>query len=321
MGMMDGFNNIFSKTGPGVKIKGGSNNSAPDSEVQLEDTSLGGNYKLTSRNWYTAKPYGFKINIKGQKLPITMFLPISPSNLTINTHFATNLIPTLYGTVEEHSDIRYFDIAIEGTTGFAPKFVQPQLAEPHDAFVSTVSSGRASFTISETFTASGAFPKTMAALNQIKQKATDFFDGGPKAQKGLIDGNSGYVAFHNLYRLLLKYKKDASGISGGGRRTKHPITFFNYKDNNEYDVVIKGFSMKRSAENPMLYSYSIQMTGYNLRTTASMVVAGFDLLERERDLGLDGVDGSSKLGEFKNKVGKAKSLMASFAGGIPNIGR
>src|SRR5690349_19439102 len=85
-----------------------------------------GTYSLESQNWYSAKPYGFKASLRDGRT-VVMFLPISPSNLTISTNFATNLIPTLYGTVEEHSEIRYFDITIEGTTGMAPKFVAPYI--------------------------------------------------------------------------------------------------------------------------------------------------------------------------------------------------
>src|SRR5689334_19686681 len=71
-------------------------------------------YTLESQNWYSAKPYGFKASLRNGR-SVVMFLPINPSNLTISTNFATNMIPTLYGTVEEHSEVRYFDITIEGT--------------------------------------------------------------------------------------------------------------------------------------------------------------------------------------------------------------
>ncbi len=47
-------------------------------------------YSPILSNWYTAKPYGFKFTPRDGSGAVVMFLPISPSNLTIATHFATN---------------------------------------------------------------------------------------------------------------------------------------------------------------------------------------------------------------------------------------
>jgi hypothetical protein len=282
-----------------------------------------GTYKLESQNWYSAKPYGFKASLRDGR-SVVMFLPISPSNLTISTAFATNMIATLYGTVEEHSDVRYFDITIEGTTGMAPKFVDPYFGgkdlSPGDAFNTLRKSGRSSFEIASTLSAGGFFSKTLGIANQIKNKASDLLNGAPKPKTGINAENSGYVAFHNLYRFLLQHKKDASGA--GKNKTpfqKHPLTFFNYKDNNQYDVVVRGFTMRRSADNPMLYYYSIQLRGYNLRSVTDKV--NEDLTRRLQDLGLSGVDSSSILGDIKSISSQAKSIIGSFIGGINILGR
>ena len=282
-----------------------------------------GTYTLESQNWYSAKPYGFKASRRDGRT-VVMFLPINPSNLTISTNFATNLIPTLYGTVEEHSEVRYFDISIEGTTGMAPKFVAPYIGgkdmNPGDAFNSVRKSGRSTFEIASTLNAGGFFSKTLGIANQIKNKAADLLDGGVKPKTGINAENSGYVAFHNLYRFLLQYKKDASGT--GTSQTpydRHPLTFFNYKDNNQYDVVVTGFTMRRSADNPMLYYYSIQLRGYNLRSVSDKVDE--DLTRRLKDLGLNGVDSSSVLGDIKSLSSQAKGIVGSFLGGINVLGR
>lgn len=282
-----------------------------------------GTYSLESQNWYSAKPYGFKASLRDNRT-VVMFLPISPSNLTISTNFATNLIPTLYGTVEEHSEVRYFDITIEGTTGMAPRFVAPYIGgkdmEPGNAYSTVRKSGRSAFEIANSLNAGGFFAKTLGLANQIKNKAADLLDGGVKPKTGINAENSGYVAFHNLYRFLLQYKKDASGT--GGSQTpfeRHPLTFFNYKDNNQYDVVVRGFTMRRSADNPMLYNYSIQLRGYNLRSVSDKVDE--DLTKRLQDLGLNGVDSSSILGDIKSISSKAKGIIGSAVGGISVLGR
>src|SRR4051812_8540541 len=101
-------------------------------------------YSPVLTNWFTAKPYGFRFTPKEGQVKV-MYLPIGPSNLTITTHFATSITPTIYGTVEEHSPVRYFDIAIEGTTGMAPKFVNPM--DPKEKVVEK--SGRTTFSIQQ----------------------------------------------------------------------------------------------------------------------------------------------------------------------------
>jgi hypothetical protein len=274
-------------------------------------------YKVESQNWYSAKPYGFKMTTRDNST-FTMFLPISPSNLTVTTPFATNVIPTLYGTVEEHSDVRYYDIVIEGTTGMAPKFVEPGAGDDAAVLYAKLrKDGRSTTSIAATISAGGFFPKTLGLLNQIKNKAADLLDGGVKPKTGIIPQNSGYVAFHNLYRFLLEYKKDAA--NGATKRGQHPLTFFNYKDNNQYDVVVKSFTMRRSADNPMLYFYSIQLRGYNLRSIKSPIDES--LTQRLKDLGINGVDSSSVLGDIKSLASGAKGILGSLGGGINVLGR
>lgn len=297
----------------------------PTTQGRLPNTSdlmnkMDKSYKVESQNWYSAKPYGFKMKTRTGGT-FTMFLPISPSNLNISTPFATNIIPTLYGTVEEHSDVRYYDITIEGTTGMSPKFIEPGAGTDSAILYSQLrKQGRTTTPIASSISAGGFFAKTLGLANQIKNKAADLLDGGPKAKSGIVAENSGYVAFHNLYRFLLQYKKDAAGVNGAAQNRKsHPLTFFNYKDNNQYDVVVRGFTMRRSADNPMLYYYSIQLRGYNLQPISAPV--DDSLTQRLADLGLNGVDGSSVLGDIKSLSSQAKGIIGSFVGGINVLGR
>lgn len=273
-------------------------------------------YAVEKLNWYSAKPYGFKMQTR-ERTSFTMFLPISPSNLTVSTQFATNLIPTLYGTVEEHSDVRYYDITIEGTTGMAPKFVEPGAGDNANALYAMLKNEGRSKGPEASIGLGGFFPKTLAALTKLQNKASDLITGGPSAKTGVYADNSGYVAFHNLYRFLLQYKKDAA--LGAGRRKDHPLTFFNYKDNNQYNVVVRGFSMRRSADNPMLYSYSIQLRGYKLSSISKKI--DDDFAQRIKDLGLNGINSSSLLGSIKSISSQAKGVIGSLAGGINVLGR
>jgi hypothetical protein len=272
-------------------------------------------YKIKPENWFTAQPYGFKFTPKDGNT-ITMYLPISPSNLTINTNFATNVISTLYGTVEEHSSVRYYDILIEGNTGITPNYVEPSTDKPKKE------TGRSSFPVQTGIPSLGGFfSKTINTINRIYNQANDLINGDQETETGVYTNKTGYVAFHNLYRFLLKYKQDVSGdINSTQGRDVHPLIFFNYKDNNQYNVVVRSFSLRRSAENPMLYYYSISLRGYNL-ASAGDEYGTEDLNKRLSDLGLNSVDSSSILGKIKGTANRVKGIVGSIAGGINILGR
>lgn len=276
-------------------------------------------YSVIKANWYTALPYGFTFNPRPGgpfSNPITMFLPISPSNLSIQTQFATNIITTLYGTVEEHSEVRYWDITISGTTGYSPKYVYPV----GSMVQATPGTGRSSFSIAGTVPLGGFLSKTLAMFSQITNTATSLLGSAPAVKTGMYIDQSGYLAFHNLSRFLLIYKNDAAGQSSTAARTEHPLQFFNYKDNIQWDVAVRGFSMTKDAGDPHLYNYSITLRGYNQRS-AGASSAPEDITTRLAALGLNGVQSSSLLGTIKQKSDQAKNIIGSALGGINVLGR
>lgn len=274
-------------------------------------------YEPILNNWYTSKPYGFRFAPKDgtEQNAKVMYLPINPSNLSIVTHFATNLIPTIYGTVEEHSPVRYYDITIEGTTGIGPKYTEPVsygadiVAKP----------GRSSFAVQHNLNV-GLFSKTVNTLQTIFNDASAMLQAGKPSipATGLQLDQTGYTAFHNLYRFLLAHKKDVAESAKGRTSGLPPLVFFNLKDGNEYSVVIKTFVLKRDKENPMLYYYSIVMRGYALTKADTKFAKDSEL---NKNLGLDGVKGSTYLGELKNAAAGAKDIFASIANGVSQLGR
>jgi hypothetical protein len=301
--------------------------SSPQKSEQKKEIFTNVDYNPVKTNWYSAKPYGFKFTPKNGTSSIVMFLPISPSNLTITTSFATNIIPTLYGTVEEHSPVRYYDINIEGTTGMGPRYV-----EPFEDGAQTAPSrlGRSTFSVKQTLGSTllgGLFAKTLNRVENIVNDTTALFKP-PEVNTGLYVDQTGYIAFHNLYRFLLQYKKDVSGVdpaSKGVKRSQdaqHPLVFFNYKDCNQYKVVINKFTLKRDKEDPMMYHYSISMRGYDLTDVNNKTTIGdLDQQKMLKELGLDGVSGSTILGDVKKFATDAKGILGSVATGINLLGR
>ena len=186
-------------------IIGQASNSASGLQASLDN-----HYSPIGGNWYKSFPYSFKAVIDGVQHVVN--LPIAPQNLSIVTHYATNTIATLYGTVEEHSEQRYFDIAISGTTGFAPKYVTSE-----DAVLGAHGKGRRlSYVSGSVFSnlAGGFFASTLGKLDQAANKASDaYYAAMGKArpfQPGVFFDSSGYAAFHNLYRFFLEYKRSAA---------------------------------------------------------------------------------------------------------------
>lgn len=225
-----------------------------------------GSYALSEpsiSNWHYSSPrYAFKYRFEMGLS--TMFLPINPENLTIVTNYAVNLQPTLYGTIEEHSETRYFNISISGTTGIAP--TGPKFPD-HNRLKETI--------------------KNESMMGRyMSDRAGDV---------GVYPHQSGYMAFHSLYRYLLRYKRDAAK-----NNRNEPLFFYNYKDNNVYKVSLKNFTLTRTADDPYMYRYKIDMMGYHL-TSINRITEVADTVEsiltNTRDLAQysDVIKGSNKI--------------------------
>jgi hypothetical protein len=214
-----------------------------------------------------------------------------------------------------------------------PKFVEPMKSTETPELNKTLQPGRSSFPSQLNLSTwpVGLFAKTLAAANKINSESKALIERTNNT--GVKLDQTGYLAFHNLYRFFLKYKKDVSGTdtrSNGERDTtqrpenaKHPLVFFNHKDNNEYNVAVRSFTLKRDKENPMLYFYSITMRGYDLKNvdTSSGTTATKTQSELLAALGLDGVRGSTFLTDAKNFATEARSVLSSVANGTNQLGR
>lgn len=279
-------------------------------------------YNTPASNWYKALPYGFKFTTRYGK-SYMFYLPINPENIRITTHWGTNVVPTLYGTIEEHTEQRYFDIILSGTTGFAPRHV----ASFEAGGASEKTPGRLSYANDtsgvgiDPGAAGGFFQKTIGAINQTLETVNSMAENfkGVQVQSGINPNTSGYLAFHNFYRFLLAYKSDAAGV-GNSRvsRKKHPLNFVNYKDNQIYDCAVLRFDLTRDAADPMLYKYQIVLRGYNLRAPQDGAPDA-KLQDRLADLGLDGV-GGSLFQKMKQTSNGAKGVLGAVQGGTNIFG-
>jgi hypothetical protein len=288
------------------------------SAVGLGNGEVSEIYKVDITNWYKALPYGFVFFNRAAdgsnfaSNSATFYLPISPQNINITTHFATNLVTTLFGVIEEHSEVRYYDIDITGTTGMAPRYVG---VRKQDQSLEEIENkeGRKSFKGSSLPDLGGFLPEVTNTISQVLGTVSDIgnaFNDSISMKSGVYAPHTGYAAFHNFYKFLLAYKKDTSGksILGNQKRSTHPIQFLNYKDKLKYDVVIQSFTLTRSAESPMLYNYNIKMRAFNLRN----VDANPPNVELADRLGLGSIGGQSIFGSLASAAGNAATLVSGL---------
>jgi hypothetical protein len=299
-----------------------------DKPNQTDSASGSPLYNPIPQNWYQSKPYAFKAK-RGNETYV-FYLPINPKNINIVTHFATNVISTLYGTVEEHSEQRYFDITISGTTGFAPQFTKESVSAKTGTSTAIGSGGRKRYDDFSVFSLAGGFGgKTIGKIQNTLNQANTALNalGNTNNYKtGIFNNSSGYVAFHNFYKFLLQYKKDAvkSGSltnppkesMGSSSSTNAPLLFVNYKDNNQYSCAVQRFTLERSAEDPMLYNYSIQIRAYDLSPIISETSP--ILKDRYKDLGLDST--LSIAAKAKVAINAGKSALSSARGAVKTLG-
>lgn len=318
---------------------------------KIEDTY---DYEISNdqaKSWYQAKPYCFRIGKN------SFYLPISPSNLTISTPFATNIVATLYGVVEEHSEQKYYDIVVSGTTGLAPKnykYVNDEKTDSNGStqvkstpkktkisFASVIKKASQIVGISADTkksidandpTSSGrlGYPVSNASLGGFFSKTTELLKGIVSKVKSIaneIKSNDSYESGidstksgYIAFHNLYRFllSHKKNVLTDDIDVKRQPIQFINYKDNNQYDVAIRNFQVVKSVDDPMLYKYTITMRGYNLSKITPKEGDTFE--KRLADLGLSGVDNSIK-SKLSNVCNTAKGTLSSAISLAKGFGR
>ena len=293
-------------------------------------------YSIDFTNWYKSLPYGFRFFPRdGQPSYLSFYLPLNPTNISVRTPMATNIVSTMYGTVEEHSEMRYHDIIISGTTGISPKYTQifeGDIGKPDQlssSVTNNISLGRDSYPISDVLSGGvgGFFQRTSELANKAIANAvgtaSDALDlvglgSGRTVESGVRDAVSGFAAFHNFFRFLMEYKRDTAGLDSSQKRKQHPLLFLNYKDGIQYKAAIQDFSWTKDANDPLLYKYTIVMRCYDLRTLDKADSTLGEISDRLSTLGLDGITVSSKFNQLASLSRKAKltaaAAVATFKG-------
>lgn len=257
-------------------------------------------YNIRYGSWYKTIPYGFRIltpdvgdmtklaagfakysGVTPKPRPMAklkFFFPVNPESITINTPFAVQVTPTLGGIVEEHSGAVFYNISISGSTGVIPE-IDYETGGPralNELRSTAVGEGLISPGIL------GGFGK--GTINAINSAVSKFTGVDSKLVDGKRDRKSGYTAFHVLYKFIWLYHH------GKAKGSQQELLFVNYKDNNQYKVVVQNFQLSRDKSRPHLYQYTIQMKGWKLETDAGELKdqpVTLDPKKRLAELGLD----------------------------------
>ena len=292
-------------------------------------------YALESGNWYKTLPYGFRIwvpatshtpAIDPSKLgavaafhsagssfssssssnaqELFFFFPVNPESVSVNTPYAVQVTPTLGGIVEEHSGAVFYNITVSGTTGVLPSLdFSTGVPQSSDSLRTSASSDG----LIPPGIAGGFGASTINAINSAVSKITGV---GSRLVDGNVNDNTGYTSFHVLYKFIWLYHLAKANGSNG------ELMFVNYKDNNQYNVIIQNFQLSRDKSRPHLYQYTIQMKGWQLAT--NVTVPSFDAGNRLADLGLS-ESPSIKAEMFrvinltKSTLNTAKNLLSTTA--------
>jgi hypothetical protein len=189
-----------------------------------------------------------------------VFLPISPQELTVNELFATNLVATIGGVVEEHAPNRFLSINISGTTGHAPKNFTKHTGKELRTLNSPGRKPAYRNSLFDPDMAGGFGGSQVDKVKKVADQAKDLLNmfSKRKRKSGIHANNTGYWAFKTLYSLLRSSKRASLKVN------EAPCLYFvNYKDNFSYACVISTFTLTRSSANPMAYDYNIVLRAYD----------------------------------------------------------
>jgi hypothetical protein len=268
-------------------------------------------WSVKGADWYQVYGYQFAINVTTEKETKDSFkftLPIPPQSFMVKPVMATRATPTIGGVVEETSAVVFWIIQMQGTTGVAVNRGE------NDG----VSRNEVAKTFRDNITTTGLLSgvsanlnKTISKIGGVADKAIDAFGRVSNAIKSkdfagaVSSAAEGFVGAANTALLPpLPYSSSAVSQEGNGfteaqelqkffymysklkgkSPNKYSLIFRCYKTNQEWDVIVKDFSLQISAQNPNLYKYSISLQGWNCRAVGDKMTKPIDRLGPNGDL-------------------------------------
>lgn len=253
-------------------------------------------YPSNGKNWYQTFPYVFSIiDLSGDTKPENYHyaLPIPPESLTTQMVAPSDAIPTLGGVIEEPSAAVFWNIQMAGTTGMGigrSGVAIDSVNKPASVFRDVIPktgiatslmlslSSAASYITGLTSAATEAFKDAEAGFSGTAAAASRTAEyliqpHLPYTYSAVPADSNGYTEIHRLHKFFIFYthlnsRRDmvTSNIDVSQYKKKQYALYFNnYKDNQKFRIVLKNFTIVKSAGSPFLYRYQIQLKGWHLQ--------------------------------------------------------
>lgn len=292
-------------TSPNLMKSGGEANDIIGDEGENGEFSV-----VDPEDWYKTYPFQFKI-VYGDK-SIFYTLPIPPDSLSTKMHTASDATPTLGGMVEETSQNKIWSISMAGTTGTAiSRSDDADAMGPATKFRNVIST-------------TGLLSGLVGTVNKLNGFGSAVLNGSdpaavlsgilqttlPYGSSSVSKKSNGYSEMQRLHRYFYLYS-----ILAERAPDKTSLYFINYKDSQHYRVVVKNFVIQKSANEPFLYRYQLQLKAWD--PTGIQETEG---LETNRYAGdLKSVNTLTLTGAFSQMVGLSTKIAAGVTGIIPAV--
>jgi hypothetical protein len=291
---------------------------------------VGGMWTITGANWYQVYGYQFQVDAYGVKYYFT--LPIPPQTISISPVIPSKITPTMGGVVEEHSAVTFWQINMAGTTGVGVS------RRDGDELNRKYMAGQFREILSTTGLLAGKFNELNKSINKIGglidgaiNTVTNFTEaknpldaisavsGGvvgtvnnallpplPYSSSAVKQESNGFTEAQELQRFFYAYQKLKADAPGNVS-----LHFVNYKTNQKWRVAVKNFSLQQSANEPMLYKYSISLQGWDCVAPSEEpgLEKAFDRFAPGGDLSSVNTMGLSASGKVGAAVSAAKKAL------------
>lgn len=222
--------------------------------------------RIKANDWRAKYPYSLLIlkAVRGSNNKVSYILeknlrftlPITPSQITVNTIFASQLTLGSRGILEEHNGIGIKQIQISGTTGIFLKRPSFTAENKQQSPLETIFAG--------TIAAANALRNTIRA---VTGKALNNNAGKPPTPTDEL--YSGYYQYHLLRSFLEAYAMLKKAPGGEGYRLGLEMG----KDRVIYLVTPQTFNTVRSQSSPMEYNWSFTATAWGTVSDTNLLSA------------------------------------------------
>lgn len=220
--------------------------------------------EIDPSNWNKEFPYQLLIVKKakdGYNTLRTFTLPIPPRSMSIQLPFAVLNNITLDGITEEHAGAPVRFISFDGTTGVAPfRRTNARAPESSLAALNTATGGVFGGTIEATQNlvnaVSNAFGKYASNAHNASESG---LTKDVNNQDGIPEMSTGYAQFHLLREFLEGYA--AMKLNKDNRDVRLALAI--WKDSAVYLVTPISFDLRRDANSPYEYQYSLRFKAWS----------------------------------------------------------